>query len=179
MKNSDDNKNYNRHVIVDVETSGMSPAYGGRVIEIGAVSVIGSEIISEYNTLINVDCQIHPGAYHVHGISKSMLSGWPSPEVVWPDFLDFIGDSPLVAHNASFDMGFIRFELARLRLSIDNEVKCSLALSRKALKNLPSHRLSSVAVHVLGKIPADIHLHRALGDAKLLANIWIKMNGFC
>lgn len=165
-----------RVVVVDVETSGLSPQRGDRVIEIGAVAVFEGVLREEFHTLIDVDCRIHPTAERVHGINRSMLSGNPLPEEVWGSFLDFVQDSPLVAHNSRFDLAFIRHETARIGRGICNQVHCSLELSRRKFPNLASHKLEAVARHVLGGVPRDCRLHRALGDARLLARVWVAMN---
>ncbi|MCM2263751.1 MAG: 3'-5' exonuclease [Desulfuromonadales bacterium] len=161
-----------RLIFFDVETSGLSPARGDRVIEIGAVAVRGGEVEAEFSTLIEVDCEIHWAAHQVHGISLPMLVGKPRPEEVWPAFLAFAGNTPLIAHNAPFDTRFLRYELDLLGLPLDNSIHCSLVASRSHFPRLASHRLEEVARHVLGAIPADCRLHRALGDARLLARIW-------
>lgn len=176
-KNYSDANGEQRVVVVDVETSGLSPQRGDRVIEIGAVVVSGGLIGEEFHTLIDVDCRIHWAAERVHGISRSMLSGKPLPEEVWASFLEFVRDSPLVAHNARFDLGFIRHETARIGRGLRNQVHCSLELSRRRFPDLASHKLEAVARHVLGEISKDCRLHRALGDARLLARVWVALNG--
>jgi len=164
-----------REVVLDVETSGLSPARGDRVIEIGAVALQGGRIVAEFSTLIEVDCSIHWAAERVHGINRRMLRGQPAPPQAWPAFLSFADDAPLIAHNASFDAGFLRAELERLGLALRNPVRCSLQASRHRFPRLANHRLETVARHVLGEIPADCRLHRALGDARLLARVWTAM----
>lgn len=166
-----------RVVVVDVETSGLSPQRGDRVIEIGAVAVSDGSVGEEFHTLIDVDCRIHWAAERVHGISRSMLIGNLMPEYAWESFLEFVRDSPLVAHNARFDLAFIRHEAARIGRCLGNQVHCSLELSRRRFPNLASHKLEAVARHLLGGIPEDCRLHRALGDARLLARVWVAMNG--
>jgi DNA polymerase-3 subunit epsilon len=104
-----------------------------------------------------------------------MLRGKPSPAEAWPWFVDFVGNSPLVAHNSPFDSGFIRHELALLGMRLRNPWHCTVRLARKHLPQLPNHRLETVARHLLGDIPADCRLHRALGDARLAARVWIEM----
>lgn len=166
-----------RHVIVDVETTGMSSKNGGRVIEIGAVAVENLEIVAELSSLINTETPIHWGAQRVHGISSAMLRGKPTPEDTWPRFLDFVGDAPLIAHNSSFDSAFIRYELSLLALQLPNPWHCTVRLARKHLPQLPNHKLETVALHLLGEIPADCRLHRALDDARITARVWLEMVG--
>jgi DNA polymerase-3 subunit epsilon len=161
-----------RQVFFDVETSGLSPACGARVIEIGAVAMRDGSVEGEFATLVSVDCEIHWAALRVHGIRPAMLRGQPPPTEVWPAFLAFAAGAPLIAHNAPFDSRFLRHELGALGLELDNPVHCSLVASRRHFPRLTSHRLEEVARHVLGAIPADCQMHRALGDARLLARIW-------
>ncbi|KAF0219732.1 MAG: DNA polymerase III subunit [Geobacteraceae bacterium] len=162
-----------RHVVVDVETTGMSVARGGRVIEVGAVVIEEGRIVAELGTLIEVDAPIAAGAYRVHGSSPDMLLGKPTPAEVWPRFLEFVADAPLVAHNASFDSTFIRHELARLGKRFSNRWHCTVSRSRQALPHLPNHRLETVYRHLFGSLPGGAQTHRALDDARLTARVWV------
>jgi DNA polymerase-3 subunit epsilon len=164
-----------RVVIVDLETSGFAASNGGRVIEVGAVSVEGGAITGEFASLIDAGVQIHYGAFRVHGISAAMLRGQPRPGQLWPQFCDFIGNAPLVAHNYSFDRGFVLHELSLLGLDLANHWHCTLALARKRLPELPNHKLATVAAHLLGELPPDCRLHRALDDARLTARVWLEL----
>lgn len=164
-----------RYVCLDVETSGLSARKGDRVLEVAAVVVERGAIMDEFDSLIDVECRIQWAAERVHGIRRTMLNGSPRPEEIWPRFLDLAGGSTLVAHNARFDLGFIRHELSRLGLGLNNRSICTVELSRRMYPHLSSHRLETVARHVLGEIPMDCRLHRALGDARLLARVWGKM----
>ena len=94
----------NRYVALDVETTGLSPQNGDRVIEIGAVAIEDQSIIAEFSSLIDVDKGIPWQVRQVHGITNEMLEGEPKPDVVLPEFYKFIAGSILVAHNASFDI---------------------------------------------------------------------------
>lgn len=163
------------HVAIDVETSDISPRTGGRVIEIAALVIANREIVEEFTTLIAVPCKISRRAQEVHRISSVMLKGQPPSEQVWPSFLALIGNHPLIAHNAKFDIPFIRHELSLLGLSLANPVICTLQQSRHLLPHLPSHSLDAVARHLLGGIPENCTRHRALGDAKLAALVWMEM----
>jgi len=162
---------------IDVETSGLRPVGGDRVIECAAVKIFQGKIVSEFNTLINVPGRIHPDAQRVHGISRDMLYNQPAPEEAWANFLRFVGKAPLIAHNARFDMNFIRHELSRLGKRLTNKSICTLRLARRRYLRLPNHRLETVARHVLGTIPKDCRLHRALDDTRLVAKLWLAMEG--
>jgi DNA polymerase-3 subunit epsilon len=164
-----------RIAIVDVETTGLATRNGGRVIEVGAVVVEAGAVVAEFGSLIKVAAPIHYGAERVHGISSAMLQGEPQPDQVWPRFLDFVGNASLVAHNYHFDKGFILHELSLLGLQLPNHWHCTLHLARKLLPGLDNHRLATVATALLGEIPADCRLHRALGDARLTALVWLEL----
>ena len=98
----------NRYVALDVETTGLSPKNGDRVIEIGAVAIEDRCIVAEFSSLIDVDKMIPWQVQQVHGITNEMLEGEPKSDEVLPKFYKFIAGSILVAHNASFDIRFLR-----------------------------------------------------------------------
>ncbi len=161
---------------VDVETSGLSYNRGDRVLEYAMVKFNNEDILEEKSTLINVPCIIHPDAQRIHGIDVSMLSGKPDPRTAWDDFLQFIDESTLVAHNAKFDVNFIRMELGRIGKKFTNPIFCTLIRARKQFSYLENYRLETVANKVLGAVPSEYRLHRALDDARLVAHVWMKMN---
>lgn len=164
-----------RFVAVDVETTGLSAKRGDRIIEIGAVAVEGMNLCEEFHCLINVKERIHWAAQQVHGITEEMLIGKPLAEAVMPEFMKFIADSALVAHNARFDMGFINNELLRLGMELTNPCHCTLKLSRSRYPKLLNHRLETVYRHLCGRIPGGAKRHRALDDARLVAKMWAEM----
>lgn len=166
----------NTVIIVDVETSGLNPERGDRVLEVAAIRIQNNEIHSRFHRLINVQVRIPPQVRNIHGITPAELLNQPFPQEVWSEFSKFIGDVPLVAHNAQFDIRFIRKELHLAGLELNNRSICTLHLSREKFPFLPNHKLETVARFVLGSIPADIKLHRAMGDARLTAEIWMKIN---
>lgn len=162
----------NRFVAVDVETTGLSPFRGDRVIEIAAVAIVNRCIEEHYSCLIKVNAPIPLDVQKIHGITSELLSGEQPPEIVWPNFLAFIGSSTLIAHNAPFDISFISNELRLLGLPLSNPFQCTLEISRHEFPELKSHKLENVAQHVLKEMPKGIKLHRASGDALLTAMIW-------
>lgn len=168
-----------RIVIIDVETTGLSVKRGGRVIEVGAVAVVGGVIVDELDTLIDTGADISYGAYLVHGISQDMLRGKPHPKVVWSSFLEFVGDAPLVAHNAPFDSSFVCNEVSLLGKLIPNSWYCTVQLARKHLPHLPNHKLDTVYRYLFGSLPVSVQRHRALDDARLAARIWMELRGNC
>lgn len=165
----------NRVIVVDTETTGLSVKNGGRVIEIGAVAVENGQITAELATLINSGGAISYGAFRVHGISEQMLAGKPTPQEVWPWFLEFAGNSPLVAHNAPFDRAFVHHELHLLGMSLANPWHCTVRLARRKLPRLFNHRLETVYKHLFGELPQDVQRHRALDDARMAARVWVEL----
>lgn len=159
-------------VVFDIETTGLSPLYGHRIIEIGAVLLERGEIVDEFTSLIDVDPPIPRQAQRIHGISDRMLRGQPHQENVMQDFRRFIGEKTLVAHNVSFDSHFLRAEFGRLGFDLPNRLECTLRLSRRHLPRLPNHRLETVYRHLGGVMDDSIRRHRALDDARMAAFVW-------
>lgn len=184
-----------RYVAIDVETTGLYPGKGDRVIEVGAVALERGELMAEFTALIKVSRAIPANASRIHGITDSMLIGQPMPEEAFPALAAFIRDSTLVAHNAIFDMGFIRHEFERLKLRLTNRHICTLKMSRKLFPDLQNHKLETVHRHLIemngnngingdmmrepeGSAPCPRkQTHRALDDARMVAAIWIAMEG--
>ena len=170
------NKNStNRYIALDVETTGFSPKSGDRVIEIGAVAIKDRCIVAEFSSLIDVGKKIPWRVQQVHGITNKMLEGEPTPDEVLPEFYKFIAGSILVAHNASFDIGFLKHEFALLGMSLNNQSLCTLKMSRKLYPNLPNHKLKTVSRYLLEESCEQMQMHRALDDAKLAGMIWLEM----
>lgn len=173
LGNSD--KSMHRYVVLDVETTGLSPLNGDRVIEIGAVAIESKCIVEEFSSLVNIGKTIPLKVQQIHGITNEMLAGKPKPEEVMPFFHKFIRNSSLIAHNARFDINFLRYEFARFGLNLPNRYFCTLEQSRKRYPRLPNHRLETVFRHLFGEPAEAIQRHRALGDARMTAMVWLEM----
>ncbi len=156
----------NRYVALDVETTGLSPKNGDRVIEIGAVAIENQSIVDEFSSLIDVDKIIPRQVQRVYGITNEMLYGEPKPDEALPEFYKFIAGSILIAHNASFDIGFLRNEFALLSMSLNNRSLCTLKMSRKQYPHLPNHKLETVSRYLLGKSANQMHKHRQIKQIK-------------
>lgn len=163
-----------RVIAIDVETTGLLPRRD-RVIEVGAVALQGGIIVEEFHSLINSGARITFAAQRIHGITSDMLAGQPAPDEVFPKLQEFIGGSILIAHNAPFDMQFLRAEFGRLGRSLSRKHICTLALSRRRFPGLPDHRLEAVYRHVCGGTTDQTRRHRALDDARMAARIWMEM----
>ncbi len=164
-----------RLVAVDVETTGFSPLRGDRIIEIAAVAFNRDGITKEFQSLINAEKRISSHAHQVHGITDEMLIGAPVPAEVFARFQSFVQNAALVAHNAAFDVGFLRYEFARLGMGFDKQYQCTLEMCRKKYSNLPNHRLETVCRHLFGREMKGVRLHRALDDARMVARVWMEM----
>jgi DNA polymerase-3 subunit alpha (Gram-positive type) len=160
-------------VVFDTETTGLSPA-DNRIIEIGAVKIRNMEIVEEFSTFINPEMPIPEAASAVNNITDDMVRNAPLEKEAFEKFLSFCGGSKacLVAHNAPFDMGFIRSGFSRCGLDCDFAVVDTLTLSRAAVPEKRSHKLSKMVEHYkLG----DFNAHRALDDAKVTALLFMKI----
>jgi DNA polymerase III subunit epsilon len=169
--------NDKRLVFIDVETTGLDPRIGHRIIEIGAIAMENNQMIGEFQNLIQASYPIPRHVSKIHGITNDMLAGLPIPEQIYPEFKDFISDSILVAHNAKFDVGFLWSEFNRLNQRITNQSICTLEMSRRRYPRLPNYKLSTVYRHLIGNQPAEAKRHRALDDARMVAAIWLVMEG--
>lgn len=156
-------------VVLDFETSGMSPDRGDRAIEIGAVLLRGGDIVERFQSLMNPGRRINPFIESYTGITNAMLAAAPAPAEVMARFADFIGDLPLVAHNASFDRRFLDAELGRIGRCRRQDFGCSLLMARRLYPEAPNHRLETL-VRFKG-LPVG-RFHRALGDAEMTAGLW-------
>ena len=165
-------------VALDLETTGLWAATD-RIVEIAAVRFRETgEVLNTFQSLVNPERLVSPGAYAVHGISDLELARAPRACDVLPELLTFLGiaeDGALVAHNASFDAGFLGTELRRAGLGVPPYAMYdTLALSRERLPMLESHRLESVARH-FGLDAAGAH--RAMADTLLVKDIWLRLGG--
>jgi DNA polymerase-3 subunit epsilon len=104
-----------------------------------------------------------------------MLRGQPPPAAVFAAFRAFIGQVPLAAHNAAFDMSFLRNEFSRLGWPLPNRTLCTLEACRRRLRMLPDYRLETIARRLLGPLPPESRKHRALEDARLVARVWVAL----
>ena len=160
--------NVDSYVVFDFETTGMNPSVN-RIIEVGAVKVIDNNIVDSFSQLINPMQYITARISRVVNITNCMVEDSPTIEYVLPKFLEFIGDFPLVAHNARFDMGFLISNAHRLGYEINNNVLDTLLLSRKFNKDCAKHNLNYLTKHFNIKLD---HAHRAYYDALATCSLY-------
>ncbi|MGK2232368.1 MAG: DNA polymerase-3 subunit epsilon [Colwellia sp.] len=163
----------NSIVVLDFETTGLSPDQGDRAIEIGAVKLENGIITDKFQALMNPGRRINSFIENYTGINNRMLAVAPPCAKVMTDFADFIGESNLLAHNASFDSRFLDAELARLGRVVPGEFTCSLLVSRRIYQDAPNHKLGTLINYK--NIAADGSFHRALFDAQMTAELWVIM----
>ncbi|MEE4201226.1 DNA polymerase III subunit epsilon [Erythrobacter sp.] len=167
-----------REVIFDTETTGLDPKTGDRMVEIGCVEMVGRvETGRTYHAYYNPERDMPAGAEAVHGLSSDFLSGKPLFAETVDALLEFLGDAPLVAHNAGFDFGFLNSELERIgrsAIGMDRMVD-TVALARR---KHPGAKLSLDALCTRYGIDRSHRVkHGALLDAELLAQVYVELTG--
>lgn len=157
-------------VVVDLETTGTDPA-GDAITEIGAVKVRGGEVLGEFRTFVDPERPIPAFIARLTGISDAAVSGAPAIRTVLPMFLDFVGDAALVAHNARFDIAFLRAQAARCDIPWPRPVVLdTLTLARSVFTRdeVRDHKLGTLASYVGARVTPD---HRALSDARATVDV--------
>lgn len=161
-----------RIIVIDFETSGLSPDSGDRVIEVGAVAVENDRIVERFQSLVNPGFRVSRFIEDYTGITNQMLDSAPAAPEVMPQLAAFLADHPLVAHNASFDRRFLDAELDHCGYARTQEMICSMLISRRVNRTLDKHSLEYL-VEALDLPPGDHH--RALADAEMTAHLYLKM----
>lgn len=167
-----------REIVFDTETTGLDPKTGDRMVEIGCVEMINRvETGAVYHAYYNPERDMPAGAEAVHGLSEVFLSDKPLFKATAHELLEFIGDAPLVAHNASFDFGFLNNELELIGLvpiALDRMID-TVAIARK------KHPGAKVSLDALcsryGVDRSHRVKHGALLDAELLAQVYVELTG--
>lgn len=160
-------------IVLDFETTGLSPDMGDRAIEIGAVRLENGQVTERFQALMNPGRRISSFIEDYTGITNQMLSKAAPCYEVMLEFADFIGDSNLVAHNASFDKRFLDAELGRVSSGYSGSFACSLLVARRIYQQAPNHKLGSLIAYK--NIPSQGEFHRALYDSEMTAKLWMSM----
>jgi len=172
-----------RQIVIDTETTGLEPEEGHRIIEIGCVELIDRQLTgNNFHKYLNPEREIEEDALAIHGITNEFLRDKPNFAEIFPEFLEFVRDAELIAHNASFDMGFINHEIGLTSSNhkpIENYVTIfdTLILARQ---KFPGQRNTLDAICKRYKIDLSerkLHGHGALLDAQLLAEAYLLMTG--
>jgi DNA polymerase III epsilon subunit family exonuclease len=155
---------------IDFETTGLYPATDG-IVEFGAVRFRGDDVLSEYDRLSNPGVPIGREAGEVSGISDADIADAPAVEQVLPSFLEFVGDSIIIAHNAPFDVGFLQAAMTRAGLPpLPNLIVDTQVLAIKAFPRRKSYGLQNLATEL--NLPAN-RAHRAKDDALMCMRLFL------
>ena len=159
-----------RIAVIDFETTGTSPGLGDRATEVAIVLTENGQVVDRYQSLMNAGVYIPAFITQLTGITNAMVQAAPPAEAVMAEAARFVGgDTPMVAHNASFDRRYWQAELARCGLPALQPYACTVLLSRRLYPQAPSHKLGTL-VDWLG-LPRTGQAHRALADAEMATEL--------
>lgn len=166
-----------REIVLDTETTGLDPAAGHRIVEIGAVEMINLVPTSNrFQRYINPERDMPDEARAVHGLTEEFLSTHPTFAEIAGELMEFIGDSPLVIHNAAFDLGFLNAELERLGFpKIANKYIDTVSVARRKYPGAPASLDALCKRFEIDN--SSRNFHGALLDAQLLAEVYIELSG--
>jgi DNA polymerase III subunit epsilon len=167
-----------REVVFDTETTGLDPFQGDRLVEIGCIELVNGFLTGQsFHAYINPERDMPPAAFEVHGLSAEFLKDKPLFADICEELLAFVGDAPLIAHNAMFDFGFINAELDRCKRALITRERIvdTLMLARRKHPNGPN-RLDDLCVRY-GIDNSRRTKHGALLDAEILAEVYLELTG--
>ena len=167
-----------REIVLDTETTGLAPKEGHRVVEIGALELFHRVPTGEvWHSYINPERDMPPDAQRIHGLTEEDLADKPRFMEIAEEFLEFIGEAPLVIHNAPFDAGFLNAEFARLGLPPLNGERLvdTLQLARRRFAGAPNSLDALCTRFEIDK--SERTLHGALVDCRLLAEVYLHLTG--
>jgi len=161
-------------VIFDVETTGLSPVDGDRIVEIAALKIKGSQVVDQFHSLVNPQRHMPEQATRVNNITDEMLLTAPLAVDILPDMIQFIGGACVAGHNVRFDLNFLCYELALIgrRLNDQTPAVDTLKMARDLLPYLSNHKLAYLA-RSLG-VTVD-QTHRAMADVQLTVAVFLRL----
>ena len=162
-----------RIAVIDFETTGSSPGQGARATEVAIVIVEHGAVVDSYQSLMNAGVWVPPFITQLTGITNAMVAEAPPALDVMARASRFVGDTPLVAHNAAFDRGFWQSELARAGCAAQQPFACTVRLSRRLYPEAPNHQLGTLAR--FHRLPSAGRAHRALADAQVTAALLLRI----
>ncbi len=160
---------FNEFVVLDFETTGLNPSID-KIVEIAALKYKNGVLIGKFYTLVNPQVHIPTEVVRIHGIDDKMVKDSPTIKERLPELLSFIGELPIVAHNAKFDINFLNANMYYLNKNIDNPIIDTLKISREIFSELPNHKLQTIKEH----FGMSLGSHRALDDTKVTAEIYLR-----
>jgi len=155
--------------VIDFETTGLSPAMGDRATEVAIVLLEAGRVVDRFQSLMNAGVHIPAFITSLTGISNAMVAAAPEAARVMLDASRFVGNAPMVAHNASFDRQFWQAELARAGAAAQQPFACTMLVSRRLYPQAPSHKLGVLVDY--HRPPRAGRAHRALADAEMAASL--------
>ena len=159
-------KQCNEFVVVDFETTGLNVT--DKIVEVAALKYKDNNMVDSFHSLVNPEVHISSRITKINGINDDMVKDAPTIDKVMPEFAEFIGDNIIVAHNAPFDMKFLKHYSSLCNINIDNPVVDTLPLSRKVFTELENHKLVTIVKHL--NLNTE-KLHRSYADSKCCAEI--------
>lgn len=156
-----------RIAVIDFETTGISPAMGDRATEVAIVLLEGDRVVDRFQSLMNAGVRIPPFITQLTGITNAMVRDAPPAAEVMGAAARFVGEAPMVAHNAAFDRKFWEAELALAGESSVHPFACTVLLSRRLYPSAPNHQLGTLVDY--HGLPRTGQAHRALADAEMAA----------
>ena len=160
-------------VVIDFETTGLSPNRGDRATEIAAVLIENGAVVDRFQSLMKSGVRVPRYIESMTGITNEMLVSAPPSEAVMHKVFEFVGDAPMVAHNASFDCKFWDAEIEKIGRVRRQEFACSMLLSRRVFPDAPSHKLAQLVQYA--KLPVAGRFHRALADAEMTTSLVLRI----
>ncbi len=162
------------YTVFDTETTGLNPAGGDQILQIGAARIVNGKLLRQetFDQLVDPQCLIPPAGIPIHGISQDMVRGQPTIGQVLPAFHTFARDTVLVGHNAAFDMRFLQLLEADTGIAFDQPVLDTLLLSALVHPSQESHRIEAIAQRFNLEVQGR---HNALGDALVTAEIFLRL----
>jgi DNA polymerase III subunit epsilon len=158
-----------RIAVIDFETTGLSPAMGDRATEVAIVMVEHGQVVDRFQSLMNAGRYIPSFIESLTGISNAMVAAAPSAEKVMAEASRFVGNVPMVAHNASFDRRFWEAELSRAGEKATQPFACTMLVARRLYPQAPSHKLGVLIDY--HRLPKAGRAHRAMADAEMAASL--------
>ncbi|AMB78170.1 MULTISPECIES: PolC-type DNA polymerase III [Pseudomonas] len=158
-----------RIAVIDFETTGISPSSSCRATEIAVVILEQGRIVERYQSLMNAGVRVPGFIEQLTGISNAMLRTAPSAQQVMNEVNEFVGTTPLLAHNAAFDQKFWDFEMGLIKRTRLQNFACSLLLARRLMPAAPNHKLGTLTT--FAQLPHTGQAHRAMADAEMAANL--------
>ena len=158
-----------RIAVIDFETTGLSPAMGDRATEVAIVLMENGQVVDRFQSLMNAGRYIPSFIESLTGISNAMIASAPAAEKVMAEANRFVGNAPMVAHNASFDRRFWEAELNRAGERATQPFACTMLVARRLYPQAPSHKLGVLIDY--HRLPKAGRAHRAMADAEMAASL--------